>query len=128
MKRVRETNFGCFKSVHELTQYMRGELFIYVDFIFSYDYTSLTVEVPSVVIFLKSVLKLLCQWLQWLSTHLASYREFKNYPLLFLVDRNVALAACMEEVIFMLGLFFGRSHHSLKFFLVFSRNKRRDTI
>ena len=56
----------------EVTQYMRGELFVYLDSIFSYDYANPDVELPCVNKLLDTALQVLCLWLKWFSEHYTS--------------------------------------------------------
>ena len=57
------SNFQCWSEPFELTQYLRGRLYVYVDFLMANLYDDPQV-LPAVVDFLKRVLKLIAAWLR----------------------------------------------------------------
>jgi len=59
---VIESKFGSLTSAFEVTQYLRGKLFCYVDFLMANEYKDPEHEIPEVIEFLKDVLKLIVLW------------------------------------------------------------------
>ena len=51
------TNFGWFRTAHQVTQFLRAKLYIYVDFLMTNTYIDPDNEIPKVVDFLTLVVK-----------------------------------------------------------------------
>jgi hypothetical protein len=71
-------------SAFEVTQYIRGHLFIYVDFLMANEYKDPPKEIPLVIEFLKLVIKMIALWLDVFPNYLQSvsfllYYEFLVY-------------------------------------------------
>lgn len=86
-------------SAHELTQYLRGELFVTVDFLLSANSLYSEEDVGEVCTFLKAVISLIVHWLKLapglLETCLPNLRR---EPDLFLVDEDSALLQSAPEL------------------------------
>lgn len=91
-----ENNFEGF-TAFETTQYLRGELFVYVDFLLSHTYPDLHV-LPEIDAFIKSVLRIIVLWLVKLPTLQKTFEELEVLPLLFLVDPLAALVKSYPEI------------------------------
>ncbi len=66
------SDFKCLSSAFEITQYLRGKLYIYVDFLMANEYKDPEKEIPPVVEFLKLTVRTIAAWLRLFPTHLVS--------------------------------------------------------
>ncbi len=70
------TEFKCLETAFEVTQYLRGRLYTYVDFLMAGEYLkSPETELPPIVSFLKLVAKLIALWLALFPSYLKSVRK-----------------------------------------------------
>ena len=69
------TNFRSLTTAHDVTQYLRGRLFIYVDFLMAHEYKKPEEAIPRVISFLHLVVKLIVKWLELFPSLLSSVRE-----------------------------------------------------
>lgn len=72
MEELLKTNFHAINDPINLTQYIRGKLFIYVDFLMSHEFTSFDKEIPQVITFLRSVIQLIAKWVKLFSKYIQS--------------------------------------------------------
>lgn len=100
------TDFGCLANAFEVTQYLRGHLFVFLDLLMTSEHKE--ENLPDVYSFLHLVVEAIVQWLKALKGDLLkSFIEYKKCPKLSLVDRKCALAACGYELLDMLKWLFG---------------------
>ena len=78
-----KTEFHVLNDPINLTQYIRGKLFIYVDFLMSHEFESLVKDIPEVISFLKTVIQLIAQWI----VLFPQYIQSANYLFTFLAIR-----------------------------------------
>ena len=67
-----DTKFGCLRTAFEVTQYLRGKLYILVDFLMANEYKNPDIEVPPVIEFLKLAIRMIALWLSMFPTYLKS--------------------------------------------------------
>jgi len=100
-----QTKFKCFKNAYQVTHYLRGRLYYFVDTVMTTDYYSL--ELKDISSFLFLIVKMIVLWLEiFPKTLLIPFIEGKRYPKLIHIDKNVALAMCGYEMMDMLKWFF----------------------
>jgi len=103
----------AFESAYETTQFLRGDLFTFVDCL-------LTARVPtedleSILVFLAKVIDLVLAWLQ-LPDLFTYYAAGVASPDLFLTDQKVALAMAYPELLFTLERLLAGEERTAKFF------------
>lgn len=76
---------------------MRGELFVFVDFLLNNIFTDLSI-LQQIDIFFKTVLRLIVVWLVKLPTLQSTFEELEKVPLLFLVDPKAAIVKAYPEL------------------------------
>lgn len=106
-----EEEFDNLESAFEVTQFLRGELFIYWDCLLSnWDTSDLSKdEFRDIIDFMHEVYKLIIKWLEIFPVKYMKYYEvLKKVKKAFLVDKNIAIAASGYELIKIL-------HYSLGF-------------
>ena len=97
VRKVIETEFQCFKTAFEVTQFLRGNLYIFLDLVLAADHKEEDLE--KIYEFLHEVIKLIVLWLKLLSDKfLKSFIETQSNPKLYLIDKNCALASCGFEL------------------------------
>ena len=100
--------FEVLETPRRVTQFLRGELYIYVDSILSLFLNISTQELPAYYEFMSHVFMVIQLWLKEFPTKLyKSYQWSKKHPKLYLVDFDTALAKCGFELIEILGKCFG---------------------
>jgi len=109
-------------TAFETTQYIRGELFVYVDFLLGNSFTELEV-LAEVENFIKSVLRLIVVWLKKLPTLQSTFEELEKVPNLFLVDPLAAIVKSCPELMETLSKLFGCCLRALKFFSFYDVNQ-----
>lgn len=72
LQQILATKFGCLTTAPEVTQYLRGRLFVYVDFLMANEYKDPQKEIPLVVNFFYLVIKVIACWLDLLPNYLQS--------------------------------------------------------
>ncbi len=85
LEEVLGSKFVCLKTAFEVTQYLRGRLYIYVDFLMANEYKDPDKEIPHVLEFLRGVLKLIVMWLDLFPQYLRSviFTGSKTFPLVY---------------------------------------------
>jgi hypothetical protein len=76
---------------------VRGELFVFIDFLLGHNYSDLSVLV-NIDLFIKTVLRLIVVWLAKLPTLQNTFDELEKVPLLFLVDPQAAIVKAYPEL------------------------------
>jgi hypothetical protein len=67
-----ESDFDNLGTPFEITQFFRGELFIYVDWLFGYEFENLEEELPPTISFLNLIIDLIVKFLKKLPKKLAA--------------------------------------------------------
>jgi hypothetical protein len=125
--RVQELTERSFRglSAQELSQYLRGELFITVDFLLSASSQYTEEDVDEVCAFLKAVLGLIVHWLKMAPGLLERAQpDLRREPDLFLVDEDAALLRSAEELMLMLHKLFCGCHRALRFYLHYDQDQQ----
>ena len=105
----------------ETTQYLRGELFVYVDFLLGHQFTDIEV-LTDVDSFIKVVMRLIVVWLVKLTTLQKTFEELEKVPNLFLVDPIAAIVKSYPELMETLAKLFGCCLRSMRFFSFYDVN------
>ena len=121
-----DSDFECL-SVKETTQYLRGSLFINVDFILSttnYNYDQAVLL--KVIEFVKAALRLVVAWLKK-ATRVQQYclQLIRLDPDFYLIDKDVALYKSLIEVMGILKRVFCGCHRCLRFYLLHDLNQEK---
>jgi hypothetical protein len=107
IKEVIQSKFTCFESANACTQFIRGELYIFVDSILSL-YTNITSnDLPAIVEFMQLVFELILAWMEIFPLYYQSFKECEQHPLLFCVDLPAAISQCGFELSEILGKIWG---------------------
>jgi hypothetical protein len=105
LEEVVRTRFSSLETAFDVTQYLRGHLYIFVDLLLTSEHTES--DLPDIYSFLHLVIKAISLWLKMFSTDLLkAFIEYRQYPTLTIIDRNCALAACSYEFLDILGWLF----------------------
>ena len=105
MNEILASNFNCFSNAFEITQYLRGNLYIFLDMTMTTEHNP--GDLQFVYNFLHSIAKLIALWLKLFpSQFLVPFIEGKNHYELYYIDKNVALALSAYEIMDMLNWLF----------------------
>ena len=105
-----KSEFDNFKSAQEVTQFLRGKLFTFVDSLLANcdDDTNSPDDFRDMIEFMEKVFLLIIKWLELFPSKYMEYFEIhKKNKKAFLVNVNVAVAASGNELINMLSNWFG---------------------
>lgn len=64
MQHILESKFTCFASAHEITQFIRGELYFHLDSLFTLEHALQSVDLPAISEFIKLVFELILTWME----------------------------------------------------------------
>ena len=92
------------KSAFEITQFLRGELFLLIDCLLVYEFKGINELDQSIAFFTKS-LDFITSWLKCSESHFQILNSSKTEG--FLTDPQIALAAAWPELLFTLKRLFG---------------------
>ena len=110
-------------TAHELTQYLRGKLFVYIDFIMG-QATYTEAEADEIYELLRAAVRLIVAWLKKMPSIMQkSLQDLKKYPDLFLVDEDLALFNCSCELMGTLKSIFCGCHRTIRYYLHWDRNQ-----
>ena len=101
-----KSEFDNFKSAQEVTQFLRGKLFIFVDSLLAIcdDDTNSPDDFRDMIQFMEKVFLLIIKWLELFPSKYMEYFEIhKKNKKAFLVNVDVAVAASGNELISMLS-------------------------
>mmetsp|Transcript_26181 Transcript_26181/g.46675 ORF Transcript_26181/g.46675 Transcript_26181/m.46675 type:complete len:2194 (-) Transcript_26181:2-6583(-) len=108
-------NSGFAWPAQSISQFLRGELFILVDCVMTWTYTSKTEYIRSIK-FLDNVTDFIVNWLQFCVPHLRKFNSAT--PQTFLTVPDVAVVAAWPEVNFILSRLFGDDPRCNAFYTV----------
>ena len=106
MKKLVETDFLSIDTVHELTQYVRGELFFFADSVLTLGEHRNKKQLEQMQDFMREVLQLIFKWMQ-LFPSLVSYYAAPIDDLNLPQTHHQAVALCGAELLDILGKCFG---------------------
>ena len=115
INKVEESNFRCFSSAFECTQFIRGELFVYFDSLVTLVTSPSQADVQKIFEFCVEVFRLVLKWIHIFPEYMESYHRHMQYPNFFLVDLDTAIAACGNEIFGMLHKCFYLCDRATKF-------------
>ena len=62
VKEITTSDFRCFNSAYECTQFIRGELFFYIDSLLTLHTTTTREDLPAILDFVEAVFKMIIRW------------------------------------------------------------------
>ena len=68
LRNIIDKDFECFENAFEITQILRGRLYVWVDFLMSHDYKANSNEVQLAHDFFKLFLEIIVAWLKKIPT------------------------------------------------------------
>lgn len=108
-----------------MTQYLRGSLFVNVDFVLSAN-TYTDEDVAQVIEFVKATIRLVIAWLKKVPSLLPKcLKELKQEAELFLVDEDAAILLSVTEVIGTLQRLFAGCHRCMRFYMHYDTNQTK---
>jgi hypothetical protein len=111
-------------SAYELTQYLRGKIFVYVDFLLSQGmYTeSECLEVNEL---LRATVRLIVAWLNKMPSIMQKCLvDLRREPELYLVDEDIALFQSGPELMALLGSMLCACHRGLRYYVFCDQNQQ----
>ena len=99
-----------------MTQFIRGDLYFYVDSLISMISVISNEELPMIFMFMQDVFKLILKWMEIFPQYLSSYQEALHHSQLYLVNMDAAIAMCGPELFGILEKCFGGCSRCSKFF------------
>ena len=102
-------NFKVKDTSMEITQFLRGKLFFYIDSILTLDHLILPSpeNLKQILQFLDIVFELIIAYVLAFPSLKNEYEKTKHFPNLYLVQRNAALSLCYQEFAEILKLCLG---------------------
>jgi len=119
IQRVRESDFLCFSDATECTQFIRGEMYVYLDSLLSLVTEASQTDVQKIFEFTTEVFRLCLKWIDIFPKYHEIFKMCSHHPNLFAVDLSAAIASCGYEIFHMIHKCFGLCERSLKFFRLF---------
>ncbi len=116
------TEFRCFPSAYECTQFIRGELYFYVDSLLTLQNQTTQEDLPAILNFMESVFKLMIKWYQLIPSYVPAWREAVVTPNLFNVDLSAAISLCCYEISQIFGKLFGICKRSKNFWAKYKQD------
>jgi hypothetical protein len=86
LKEVLETDFKCFQRPYEVTQFIRGEFFYYLDALLTMSVGIEKTHLGDVVDFCELSFKVILKWFELLPQWFPAYDEAAQSTYLFCVD------------------------------------------
>lgn len=116
VKEITTSDFRCFSSAYECTQFIRGELFFYVDSLLTLHTQTTREDLPAILDFIEVVFQMIIRWYQLIPSYASSWKEAIATPNLFNVDLSAAISLCCYEVSNIFGKLFGICKRVKNFF------------
>ncbi len=113
---VISTDFRCFSSAYECTQFIRGELYFYTDSLLTLQNQTTREDLPAIFNFLETVFNMILKWYQLIPSYVTQWKEAVATPNLFNVDLSAAISLCCYEVSHIFGRLFGLCKRSKNFY------------
>jgi len=107
-------------SPNEITQYVRGQMFVYVDYLMGLDLPAHDLDEVDGLI--RSVLRLIACWLKKICSLTKAIDELQKIPNLFLVDPHCAVVECYHELMETLNKIFCNCRRAYRFFCFFDED------
>lgn len=79
MEEIIKTNFKCLTTALDVTQYLRGRLFILVDCLLAREPPDAQAELPIIIDFFKTVIRVIVEWLKLFPSHIESVSIQEEY-------------------------------------------------
>ena len=112
----------CFKSGYECTQFIRGELFVFVDSLLTLSLYTESDDLPAIVSFVAVYFQLILKWYEIFPRFAQDYKEGEQLRALHLVDLGAAIAQCGPNLTEALGKCWGKCNRSQQFFKKFQND------
>lgn len=120
MQETIKEEFKNLETPLKVTQFIRGELYFYVDSLISMISCIQQEDLPVIFEFMLDVFKLIFKWMEIFPQYLTSYQESLHHPNLYLVNYEASVAMCGNELFGILEKCFGGCMRCLKFFQKYS--------
>jgi hypothetical protein len=98
VKEIIASDFKYFDTPFNLSQYIRGELYFYVDSIISISTLANSDDLPTTFEFMQETFELIFKWMDLFPAMLKTYNETMHNPNVYLVDLASSLASCGPEL------------------------------
>jgi len=116
---ILDSKFTCFTSAHECTQFIRGELYFYLDSLLTLHMSIEPSDLPGIVEFVRLCFELLLTWMEVFTKYQEAFKESQQNPHLFCVDLPAAISMCCFELVELLGKTWGLCVRARTFFTHF---------
>ena len=114
-----ESKFTCFEDAQACTQFIRGELYFYLDSLLTMPTQFDASDLPGIIDFVRLCYRLVLTWMEIFPLYNDSYRECRDSPLLFCVDLPAAISNCCYELCELFGKVFGLCNRTRNMFAAF---------
>ena len=120
MKQLIESNFTLGDDPLEMTQLIRGEIFIMIDVFMTtlYPTKDTQIIIPFVVELLIDFIDFSVAYLKYLKQNLQILPLLSKFPDLFLIDEKCAVLASLHEIVFTLKRIFGDDKRVSEFYKI----------
>jgi hypothetical protein len=102
-------------DAREMTQFLRGRLYVLADFLLETDYTGKEEEIPKVVTLLKKILNFTIIYMKQYPSMIPYEAEGLKYRNLYLADKRVAFALALKDIVDVQSIYFN-CHRVIKFY------------
>ena len=80
VKEIIEKDFANFENPYKVTQFIRGELYFYIDSLISLFTATNAEDIPAIFEFMQEVFKLILKWMEIFPNYLQSFNECQQHP------------------------------------------------
>lgn len=119
VKEIMESNFLGFANAYECTQFLRGELYYYVDSLLTLPLVIREEDLPSILQFIELVFRMTLKWYEILPAFVPAWKEAQLTQNLMNVDLHAAISMCSYEISQIFGKMWGICKRAKGFFQKF---------
>lgn len=116
MEQITSSGFRCFADPMQCTQFIRGELYLHFDSLITLPTYAKQADIEQIFVFARELFRLCLKWVELFPQHEKVYKLCQQYPNLFNVDLDAAIASCGYEIFDMIHKCFGLCVRANKFF------------
>lgn len=117
VQEIVQTDFECLRTAQEVNQFLRGELYFYVDSIISISLYTMRSDFPIIYNFINEVMIMVIRWVSLFpEKYQKAYYDTLKHPKLYLIDSKAAVSRCGYELIDILWKCFGKCSRCNAFF------------
>ena len=108
VQHILKSKMTCFSSAHECTQFIRGELFFYVDSLLTLSSGGINSnDLTGIAEFLRLCFELCLTWMEIFPHYSDAFKDSQQTPMLFCVDLPAAISQCCYELSEIMGKIWG---------------------